>query len=256
MWKNVLRGLAVLAGVGIVVTAGILFLQVNFHDLRAKYAYRDPSDLNLQIGGFYAINSQGNLRGPVCAVPQDELAMILKKSREDLLLTNTLGSQVPLIADWTTNVVGSLEGEWLDQLVKIGAEDAEDRIKFTGYTLELKGVEVESIESFSASAAMNKLLWKNEECASELDKLYLRGECVVSIFKTVRFAGRVIGLKLYDDSDCYIRAAQDGEETPKILHVPAERSGLLAFLAQVKVKSGFVDTLVSSEDVALSLSEE
>ncbi|WP_305984707.1 hypothetical protein [Roseibium sp. MMSF_3544] len=238
MASRVAKYAAMLAVAGAFIFIFIVFSQANIQDLREKYQYREPTNLSPQLGRFYVVKDSGALRGPVCSVPPDTIENIFDTETKDIQLTNTFGSNIPLIAEWTKGLFLAASDEFVSNLAKF----KKDSVSFDGHTITLRQVSIEKAKSISDFRAMNELLLELPRCEETLNSLHREGRCVVSIFEIVRLETEVLGIKFHDDEYCHIRRAKAGEPTPELRTIPENGTSFVALISQLKITTGLIDS--------------
>lgn len=234
MFGRLIRYAATLVAAGTGVFLFILFAQANVQDLREIYSFRKPNTLSVHLGRFYELDDAGSLTGPVCSVPTAKINDLQVRERHIVELTNNIGSNIPLITEWTKDLLLAAALGNADDAYEDGS------IAFSGHTLLLRDVSLEGV-THQGQDAMHEILLERPGCERTVKRLYDRGTCVVSVFRLVRVSSRLIGVRFYDQDNCYVPQAGAGEPTPKVIPLPRANRNFVAMVSKLKVRSGLID---------------
>ncbi|MBL4726749.1 MAG: hypothetical protein JKY83_08780 [Rhizobiaceae bacterium] len=211
-------------------------------DLRLKYGHmRTVSNPVLQVGGLFTIQPDGQT-GPLCVVREDILDKYYINTDGPIMISNTLGSSLPILGQWGENLVGWL-GRW--EINKLAPNtDETSKIQWKGHTLIVSAAKNRRLPALSQiPKIITEIFDVDTNCEKTINKIATTGQCVAIVTRITYINSQKIGFKLADELRCIVPATMT-----TAIHVPAQPKRFTMYLSVAKDWFGLLDFSAGSPE--------
>ena len=239
--NNTIRKFLYFAAPAVVfVVALVFFSQASMADLRLKLGgLLESNEMFVKVGALYPLLPNGHVQpGPaVCDRLDTPTLNYYTTADERINIRNSLGYNIPVIANWSTYLLSPLGVQFPDL---VGSRTV---LEIEGHTLTIDPVAHTRFVSRRLGGRYQAELFSAKEgCADEVKRLYKEGVCVVLIHQTIAIDGKAVGYS-YDDHCIVMDLGDDDatyEKAGRPYRAPKPRERMSETMSRAKDYLGFI----------------